>query len=181
LVVSGLERATSSGHHYYGLQGVPSVQVGRGKIYAFDPQGKPLWKEPVSVRDQYLVLHQPRRLPALIFACSVQEQRTNIMGPPRTTILAIDKRTGQVFRPKERFEGVSHFRLEGNAEAKAIEIRLQRELVSLKFTDQPVKAGGKEDEKKPAAKPTSALLKAFKRAAQRAFNLPLAPDEDESE
>jgi outer membrane protein assembly factor BamB len=177
LVISGPERATSSGRHYYGLQGVPSVQVGRGKVYAFDPQGKPLWKEPVSVRDQFLVLHQPRRLPALIFACSVQEQRTNPMGTPKTTILAVDKRTGQVFRPKERFEGVAHFRLEASAEAKAIEIRLQRELVSLKFTDQPVKPADKDVRKKPAAKPSSALLKAFRRAV----GLPSGADEEAPE
>jgi hypothetical protein len=181
VVINGLERTSSSGRHYYGLQGVPSLQVSRAKIYAFDARGKPLWQKPVTVQDQYLVLHQPRRLPALVFACGVQERRTATMGQPKTSILAVDKRTGQVLQPKERYDGLSHFRLAGDPEKKAIQIDLQRDVVTLNFTDQPIVAPVKEEEKKkPAATPSSALLKALRRGAERALNLPGDEDEEDS-
>ena len=65
-----------------------------------------------------------------------------IYGTERTVIAAVDKRTGQLFQPKpnERFDGLSHFRLEGDPEKKAIAIRLQRETVTLNFTDKPLTA-----------------------------------------
>jgi hypothetical protein len=183
VIVSGLEKATATSQHYYQLHSVASVPVARAKIYAFDAQGKPLWKEPVSVRNQYLVLQQPQRLPALVFACCVQDRRPNMMGQPRTAVLAVDKRTGQVFQPKDRYEGVSHFRLEGDPERHAIDIRLQRDVVSLNFTDKPLEPAAKPPvpEKKPAVKPSSALLKAFKRATMGPLGLPPDPDEDEEE
>jgi outer membrane protein assembly factor BamB len=186
LIVSGLERPSATGQHYYQLQSVSSVPLGRAKIYAFDPQGKPLWKEPVSVRNQYLLLQQPARLPALIFACQVQDRRPNMMGQPQTTILAVDKRTGQVCQPKDRYEGVSHFRIEGDPEKYAIDIRLQRNVVSLNFTNKPWAPAAKPAEKIPSASPSSALLKALKGGAERTkdqirqvLQLPAGADGDE--
>jgi len=186
LVVNSLQGGSSSGRHYYGLQGVPSVQASRAKIYAFDAQGKALFRGPAVVQNQYLVLNQPQRLPALVFACGVQEpQRKSIgqprtaMSQPRTAIVAVDKRTGQVVRPKERFEGLSHFRLQGDPEKKVIEVHLQRDVVALAFTDKPVPPAPKEEAKKPASKTSSALLKAMRRAVEGALNLP-GDDEDDS-
>jgi outer membrane protein assembly factor BamB len=181
VVINGLERTSSSGRHYYGLQGVPSLQVSRAKIYAFDARGKPLWQKPVTVQDQYLVLHQPQRLPALVFACGVQDRRTASMSQPKTSILAVDKRSGQVVQPKEKYDGLSHFRLTGDPEKKAIQIDLQHDVVTLNFTDKPRVAPAKEEEKKkPAATPSSALLKALRRGAERALNLPSDEDEEDS-
>ncbi len=176
VVLNGLERSRPTGLHYYGLQGVPSVQIGRAKIYAFSPDGKPLWREPVTVQDQYLVLHQPARLPALIFACGVQDRRGSGTSQPQTAILAVDKRTGQVVRPKERFEGLSHLRLVGDPEKKVVEIHLQRQVVKLNFTDQPISAS--QQEEKSAPSPSAALLKALRRGVGRALNLPLEEDEE---
>jgi len=180
VVINGLERTSSPGRHYYGLQGVPSVQLSRAKIYAFDAQGKALWREPVIVQDQYLVQHQPQRLPALVFACGVQDRRGTSMGQPRTSILGVDKRTGQKVHPKERFDGLSHFRLQGDPEKKVIEVHLQRDLVTLNFTDKPVPTPPKVEAKKPAAKTSSALLKAMRRAVEGALNLPGDDEEDDS-
>lgn len=179
VVVNGLERSNSSGRHYYGLQGVPSVQISRAKVYAFDAQGKPRWREPVTVQDQYLVLHQPENLPALVFACGVAERRATSMGQPRTAILAVDKRTGQVVRPKERFEGLSHFRLQGDPEKKTVEVYMQRDVVTFTFTGKPVPPPAKDQPKQPP-KPSSALLKAMRRAMEGTLNLPVDDEEDES-
>lgn len=178
VVLSGLGRTSTSGRHYYGLQGVPGVQISRAKIYAFDPAGKPLWREPVTVQDQYLVLHQPRRFPALIFACGVQDRSPTRTTQPQTAILAVDKRTGQVVRPKDRYDGLSHLRLIGDPEKKTIEIHLQRQVVKLNFTDQPVAAPPKEEAKKAASTPSSALLKALRRGVQSALKLPMDENEE---
>jgi len=176
VVLNGLERASPTGMHYYGLQGVPSVQINRARIHAFGPDGKPLWREPVTVQDQYLVLHQPPRLPALIFACGVQDRRGSGTSQPQTAIMAIDKRTGQVVRPKERFEGLSHLRLVGDPEKKVVEIHLQRQVVKLNFTDQPIPAPREEEKTAPSR--SSAVLKALRRGVERALNLPLDEDEE---
>jgi len=181
VVVNGADRRNRAGRQYYGLQGVPSVHVGRAKIYAFDAQGKPLWKEPVVVQNQYLVLSQPPHLPALIFACGIQERRLTTMGSPKVSILAVDKRTGQVVQPKETFEGLSHFRLAGDPEKKAIEIHLQREVVTLRFTDQPWEPPAAKAKEKSPPTPTSALMKALRRAAERGLNLPLEEEEEAGE
>jgi tetratricopeptide (TPR) repeat protein len=179
VVLSGLERTSSSGRHYYGLQGVPGVQISRAKVYAFDPGGKPLWPQPVTVQDQYLVLHQPQRFPALIFACGVQDRRAVGTSQPQTAILAVDKRTGQVVQPKERYEGLSHFRLIGDPEKKSIDIHLQRQVVTLNFTDKPVVTPSKVEKK--AATPSSALIKALRRGVERALNLPIDENEEGSD
>jgi outer membrane protein assembly factor BamB/tetratricopeptide (TPR) repeat protein len=178
VVLSGLERTSSSGRHYYGLQGVPGVQISRAKIYAFDAGGKPLWRQPVSVQDQYLVLRQPQRFPAVIFACGVQDRRAVGTSQPQTAILAVDKRTGQVVQPKERYEGLSHFRLIGDPEKKTIEVHLQRQVVALQFTDQPVTAPPKDKDEKKAASTSSALIKALRRGVERALNVPIDEEED---
>jgi hypothetical protein len=180
LVVNSLQGVSSSGRHYYALQGVPSVQASRAKIYAFDAQGKALFRGPAIVQNQFLVLNQPQRLPALVFACGVQERQGNSGGQPRTAIVAVDKRTGQVVRPKERFEGLSHFRLLGDPEKKVIEVHLQRDVLALRFTDKPIPPAPKVEAKKPAAKASSALLKAMRRAVEGALNLPSDDEEDDS-
>jgi hypothetical protein len=179
VVLSGLERTSASGKHYYGLQGVPGVQISRAKVYAFDPGGKPLWREPVTIQDQYLVLHQPQRFPALIFACGVQDRRAVGTTQPQTAILAVDKRTGQVVQPKERYEGLSHFRLVGDPEKKTIEVHLQRQVVALHFTDQPAAAPDQQEDKKEAVTPSSALIKALRRGVERALNLPIDANEED--
>ena len=176
VVFNGLERSGPTRLQFYGLQGVPSVQINQAKIHAFGPDGKLLWREPVTVQDQYLVLHQPPRLPALIFACGVQDRRGAAPSQPQTAILAVDKRTGQVVRPKERFEGLSHLRLIGDPEKKVIEIHLQRQVVKLNFTDAPIPDA--QQEKKTAASPSTALLKALRRGVERALNLPLDENEE---
>ena len=159
----GMERS-APGQQAFRLPGVLALSVPRAKIYAFDAQGKPFWKEPVTVRNQFLLRNQPPRLPALIFGCGVQEQRANAMLQPRVAIVAVDKRTGQVAQAKERFDGAAYFHLEGNPEKKNIDIRLQRQTISLNFTDKPIPAKPQAPPKSSTAKPLSALMNALRRA-----------------
>ncbi len=182
LVINGMERSGSAARQRFGLQGVPGTQIGQAKIYSFDPSGKPLWPKPVSVQDQYLAFHQPRRLPALVFACGVQNAKRTSPGQPRTAILAVDKRTGQLAQPKDQFEGLSHFYLEGQPDKNVIEIGLQRDVVTLAFTDKPVVASPiKKEAERPAATPSGALLKALQRGMEKALNLPVDGDREGSD
>jgi outer membrane protein assembly factor BamB len=157
LIANGLERSASTPPQIYGIHGVPGVQITRARVYGFDHQGKKLWNEPAVVEDQFLLTNQPVRLPALIFACGTNERRTSALGQQRVAWVAVDKRTGRVLRPQESADGSTNLRLVGDPEKKIIDIHLQREVVRLAFTDQPI-----EPEPPPAkTTPTRALWKAL--------------------
>lgn len=153
LVINGLERTGTPRSHFFGLHGVPNVHISRAGVYGFDRQGKQLWAEPVIVEDQYLPIHQPARLPVLVFACGVQARHPN-PSPPKTAILCIDKRTGRVLQPNETFDGLSHFRVRGDPDKRTVEFHLYRHVVSLTFTDRPP----------PPPKTSEAIWRAFWRA-----------------
>ena len=150
--------------------GVPSVRIERGQVHAFDLSGKKMWPEPVEVTNQFLVLNQPRSLPVLTFVCMIQEpQAGNIRTQPKTAILCLDKRTGRVICSKEFADPTSVFQLSGDPEKKTVGIRLQKNMLTLTFTDQPIppkedsdEGGGPAEEEDPSVIET--LLEAVKKA-----------------
>ena len=72
---------------------VPSKLVGQGNLYALDAEGQLQWPAPVTIRNQYLPLHQPASLPVLTFICHSYQQTGRGM-EPKSRVLCIDKRTG---------------------------------------------------------------------------------------
>ncbi len=173
LIVNGLERTGQPEVNFYGLGGMPHVQITRAHVYSFDRRGKKLWAEPVTVQDQFLLVNQPANLPVLVFACGVQKRTPNFAIQPKTAILCVDKRTGRVVSPPETYDGLSHFRIVADQEKKTIEFHLQRDVVALKFTDTPPPPP-------PPTKPTktsSALWKSLWKAAAPAVP-PLVWDQD---
>ncbi len=156
LVANGLERSGNAIPQIYGMQGVPGVQITRARVYGFDRKGNKLWNEPAVIEDQFLLTNQPSRLPALVFACGMHERRANTIGQQRVAWVAVDKRTGRVLRPREYPEGSSNLRLAGDPAKKAVEIHLQKEVVTLTFTDQPIEP----DPPPQSTTPTRALWKA---------------------
>ncbi len=70
------------------------VPIRRGRLYALDLQGHPVWPAPVTIQDQNFLLGQPAGVPVLAFACQRFEQRRQTM-TVKTTIEAIDRRTGR--------------------------------------------------------------------------------------
>jgi len=157
----------------FAMHGVTSAQIGRAQVYAFDRQGNVLWPSPVTVEDQWLPLSQPSRLPVLAFACMSQERQTGVQTPSKTSILCIDKRNGrEVFR-EESAGTTNSFDLVGDREKNTVELRLQRNTVTMTFTDQPLESESGSGEapkdssssaqrKGPA--PVRALLKAIQAA-----------------
>jgi outer membrane protein assembly factor BamB/tetratricopeptide (TPR) repeat protein len=120
------------------MHGVTSEQIRRGQVYAFDREGNRLWPSPVTVEDQWLPLSQPRRLPVLTFACTVQERRPNARAQSKISVLCIDKRNGrEIFR--DQFDGATNsFDLVGDADKNTVELRLQRTTVTMTFTNEPL-------------------------------------------
>ncbi len=157
LVANSLERPDGAPLQIYGLHGVPAAHIQRARVYGFDRQGKKLWQEPAVVTDQFLLTQQPARLPALMFACGTHERRGLSVGQQRVAWVAVDKRTGRTIRPKELPNGSANLRLSGDQQRKMIRMELQKETVTLEFTDLPL------DSPPPAEKlnPIKGLLRSI--------------------
>ena len=152
------------------MHGVSSVRIGRGRVYAFDLAGKKMWPEPVEVTNQFLALNQPRRLPVLTFVCMVQEpQAGNIRTQPKTSVLCLDRRTGKVICSKEYADPTSILRLSGDPEKKTVGLQLQKNELTLTFTDQPIPPKEDSDEgDKPGEEKEPSVAQALLRAAKKA-------------
>ena len=143
---------------YYGIHGAPGVQIGRAKVYGFDRQGNPLWRRPVTIEDQFLLTNQPDRLPVLLFACTKLERKATSIAQKamvrKLSVVGVDKRTGRIIRPKEAPDATTSLRLVGDPETKKVNLQFQREVLTMKFTDQPLPPG----EEIGKAKSVDALL-----------------------
>ena len=179
LIAHAQQLAADTARRTY-MHGVSSVRIGRGQVYAFDLAGKKMWPEPVEVTNQFLALNQPRRLPVLTFVCMVQEpQAGNIRAQPKTAILCLDKRTGKVICSKEFADPTSVFQLSGDLEKKTVGIRLQKNELTLTFTDQPIPPKEDSDEGgRPGEEEDSSVVKALLGAVKKAV-LGLGGDETE--
>ena len=181
LIANAQQLAANTARRTY-MHGVSSVRIGRGQVYAFDLAGKKMWPEPVEVTNQFLALNQPRRLPVLTFVCMVQEpQAGNIRTQPKTAVLCLDKRTGKVICRRKFADPTSVFQLSGNPEKKTVGIRLQKNMLTLTFTDQPVPPKEDSDEGgRPGEEEDSSVVKALLGAVKKAV-LGAASDETEPE
>jgi len=121
------------------IAGMAVRPVNLGWVFAFDPQGQPLWPRPVQVNDQHLPLEQPPGLPVLVFASQVyNRQPANPASRYQVSLLCLDKRTGRVVFEKQ-YANTSHtFEAIGNTEEHSVTLRLQRNRVKLTFTDRPI-------------------------------------------
>jgi len=127
------------------LPGTLPKLISHGRVYAFDRQGKLLWPKPAEIDDQHLLMHQPGRLPVLIFGCQVYRREPNKPGRYRVSILCLDKRTGRKL-PEQTFDNTtSVFQVVGDPKKHTVEFHLQRNTVTMTFTDQPIPPSTKKD------------------------------------
>jgi outer membrane protein assembly factor BamB/tetratricopeptide (TPR) repeat protein len=121
------------------IAGLSRKPIQSGRLYAFDKQGTLQWKTPAVVKAQFLLTHQPAWLPVLTFASNTYEQKRNGQGQSKLSLLCIDKRTGRAAYEHE-FPGAMTQSLvvTGDAEAKSVDLTMQRTAVTLKFTDNPI-------------------------------------------
>jgi tetratricopeptide (TPR) repeat protein len=136
-----ITRNASHSNRVRSIQPLPnSTQqpIQSGKLYAFDEHGKLLWPKPAIIENQYLLLDQPARLPILTFACQVFEQKLLVEGRQKMSILCIDKRNGRVAYKGTTVNPTGVLDVAGNAKKKTVELTMQNEAVTLKFTDEPL-------------------------------------------
>ncbi len=122
----------------------------RGVLWAFDPQGRPMWPEPMTITQRWLPLDQPPDVPILVLPGIAQETQSDSQSSLELSLLLLDKRTGvQIADLRLRNPGL-YLEIEGNVEQKAVSLRLQRSTFVLNFTDVPQAEGtaGQSSEEK---------------------------------
>jgi outer membrane protein assembly factor BamB/tetratricopeptide (TPR) repeat protein len=180
LVTDGLSRDKPPERRVYSLHGMPSAQISRGRVYAFDGQGKPRWAHPVIVEDQFLLLSQPRGLPVVTFACTAQAERPDVSPLHAVSVLCLDRNTGRVIL-REESPGISNtFLLTGDLRQKTVQLQLQRETVTMTFTGRPV-VRPESDGRTSRAKVRKTLFDTMKDAAQRTWDKIRGGGEEETE
>ncbi len=178
LVVTNRPQAQNQMQRLNPLPGTLFRQIGNGRVYAFDLEGTPLWPKPAVIQSQMLVLHQPEDLPVFVFATqSYDAQRA---GAERFTaeVVCLDKRSGRVFFQGSFPGPTGTFEIVGDPESHTVEIQLQRNVVKLTMTGEPVppaEADAAESEPQAAEaaeagplRPSTALLRAFGGAIRKA-------------
>jgi len=111
--------------------------ISRGRVYMFDGRGRAKWPQPVSIKDQHLLLNQPGRLPLMIFACQVSDPRRTGASRYRAEILCVDKRTGRIAYTGSFSTPTSNLDIVGDPQKKTIQLTMNRHAVTLTLTDQP--------------------------------------------
>ncbi len=171
LVVTNRPQAQDRGARR--INAMPGTQfrpIGSGRVYAFDLEGAPLWPQPTTIEAQSLVLHQPDDLPVFVFAGQSYDPQKAGAERFAVEIVCLDKRNGRIVY-RGRFTGpTSTFEVVGDPELGTIHIQLQRNVVKLQLTEEPIASGdgesGEEDgvespeTRSRPAPPTRALLKA---------------------
>jgi len=146
-----------------------SKLITRGRLYAFDRQGRVQWPEPVSIKDQIFLLNQPDRLPILTFARQIYEQRANGQGRYQVNVLCIDKRTGRTVYKGDFTDLTAIFNIVGDPEKKTVNLNLQRNSVTLTFTDKPIPPAPAAGSEPAGAEKGGKTPRALWKSIQRAF------------
>ncbi|MEX0936381.1 MAG: PQQ-binding-like beta-propeller repeat protein [Pirellulales bacterium] len=120
-----------------GVQENPLVS---GRIYAFGREsGAPQWDTPVTVQVRGVLLTQPADLPVLAFVQQVTQPPRGGRQRTTTSVLCIDKRTGERLFEKSDFPFTSTtYSLQGRAEDRVVTLSLPNQSVTMEFTDEPV-------------------------------------------
>jgi outer membrane protein assembly factor BamB len=149
-----------------------------GKLYAIDRQGNFPWPQPTEISKQLLLPDQPRQLPLVIFACQHYLQKGN-QGQWKPQVMCVDKRSGRVVY-KQAFDGHTPlFRVGFDQEKKTVTLTMQKDTITLTYTDAPIPpapaAGAKPA--KPAAR--SEIARAMWDAIRESFGL--GPDQSDQD
>ena len=110
-----------------------------GQVYGFDrASGKRQWQ--ATIEKQGLLLDQPRDLPVLVFASLIYERKAQ--GRPQTTthslIQCLDTRNGRMLHREKVPNHIGIFELAGDPSAQLVELRLQRNTIQMRLTDEPL-------------------------------------------
>ncbi len=134
------------------MAGSSYTPIYRGKMYAFDGQGRLQWPRPAIIQNQFLLLEQPQRLPILTFACQRYQQNAMGVNLLTTSLLCIDKRNGRTAYKKDLTTNSGTIDVVGDRGKKTVDLVLQRNsTIRLTFTDKPLPPGAQTESETPAA------------------------------
>ena len=154
------------------VQNLTSKLISQGRLYAMNRQGRLQWPDPVGVKDQVLVLHSPARLPILAFASFNYIQARNGQNQPKFSVLCIDKRNGRTVYAQDFVRTGNVLGITGDAEKKTVDLTLQRDTVTLRFTDKPLppsSAVGSKTGEPAGGKTVRAIWDSLQKAVGRIF------------
>jgi hypothetical protein len=151
--------------HVSQVTGVKAHRIGTAKIYAFDVGGTALWEKPTVVEDQFLPLVQPQAVPCLTFACAVHEMTPDRPQQAKIAILSVDTRSGAIVAHREFTHGGNALEIAVEPDESRVEIRMQKETLSLKFTDEPVPEDGYLEAAEVPSNPLEAIWRAVLKGA----------------
>jgi hypothetical protein len=129
------------GAHMAPIQPVPGgifKPIYRGRLYAFDEQGKLSWAKPVVLKNQFLCADQPARLPILMFGSQAFEQPFNGQNQQKMSLLCVDKRNGRIAYKADFPNSAGPLDVTGNAQKKTVDLVMPNKIVTLTFTDKPL-------------------------------------------
>ncbi len=142
----------------------------RGRMYAFDRQGRLQWPQPAIIENQFLLLDQPPRLPVLTFAC--QRYHRHLMGGSSmtTSVLCIDKRNGRTAYKQDFETAAGSLDIVGNRDRKRIDLVVHHSAtIRLTFTEKPLPPGA-ETESEMQRTPGAAAARALWDSMRHAFD-----------
>jgi outer membrane protein assembly factor BamB len=121
------------------IAGAANHPMVNGRVYAFDQQtGNKSWPSPVVVAQYGLVANQPSQLPLLVFVRQAHRPGGAGGREPRTSVLCIDKRTGQVAYQNDALPTtmVGNFELSGDPVKHTVTLTLPPQVIELTLTDE---------------------------------------------
>ncbi len=121
------------------VQPVRGAPIMTGHVYAFERgTGRKLWPAPVSFASQGLMMNQPSQLPVLAFARQLVRPGPPGVRDPKTSLLFIDKRTGQVAYSSDQLPGSFAMNLEltGDPQAHTVTMSMPQLVLTLDFSDE---------------------------------------------
>jgi hypothetical protein len=148
--------------------------IEQGRLYAFDADGKTLWKRPATIERQFILQNQPWQLPVLCFASQVYEQSQDGNTLQVLSLMVIDKRNGRVAYKDALTNNMGLVEVSGDPKKKTVDLTTQREVVQLTFTDQPLPPM-KDDEYRPTRLPkerdtSSGFWKSLQKTVEKALD-----------
>ena len=115
------------------------ILLPKAKIYKFDRAGKPLWKEPLLVNDQYFYFDLPSASPFLVLGCNRQYRDVNTSHTDYE-FLFVDKTSGQVWKYQGK-NPIGAFHLVCDPVEQKVEVVIStKESLILSFTDKSIPA-----------------------------------------
>ena len=113
------------------------LHLPKAKIYKFNRDGKPLWKEPLLVSDQYLYYDLPCSSPFLVLGCN-RQVRENNTSRSDYEFLFVDKATGRVWKYQGK-NPIGAFQIVCDPDKKTVEVVISnKESLILSYTDLPI-------------------------------------------